>query len=91
MWVKTIKDYKDKETKELCLSSQNIVKEVSDERGKVLVEKGFVIEMIVKPKEETTTESPAEESAVEPKKEQSDEVVSDDDSLDGDTEDVVSE
>lgn len=65
MWVKTIKDYRDKETKEIFLSSQNIVREISDERGKELLEKGFVIEMIVKPKDMTPAEEISADESVE--------------------------
>ena len=51
MWIKTIKDYKDKETKDIHRASEQVVREVNDERGSELVAKGFAVEMIVSTKE----------------------------------------
>ena len=51
MWIKTIKDYKDKETKDIHRASEQVVREVNDERGSELVAKGFAVEMIVLIKE----------------------------------------
>ena len=51
MWIKTIKDYKDKETKDIHRASEQVVREVNDERGSELVTKGFAVEMIVSTKE----------------------------------------
>lgn len=43
MWVKTIKDYKDRETKEIYRTTdKNPTREVSDERGEELIAKGVV-------------------------------------------------
>ena len=46
MLIKTIKDYRDKETKEIFRKSdKNPTREVSDERGAELVKLGYAIEI----------------------------------------------
>lgn len=83
MLVKTIKDYKDKETKLIFRTTDNcIIREVSDERGAELIAKGVVEEVKIeaktksksKKKEEVTAEvETVEEEAVEETEETSEE------------------
>jgi len=74
MLIKTIKDYRDKETKEIFRKSdKNPTREVSDERGAELVKLGYAIEIHKKTaqkksKKEELSEEPAvsEETTEEP-------------------------
>ena len=66
MLVKTIKDYTDRETKQVFrVTDKNPTRKVSDERGAELIAKGVAIEVVdkkkAKPVEEPT--EPKEETA----------------------------
>jgi len=69
MWIKTIKDYKDKETKDIHRASEQVVREVSDERGCELVTKGFAVEMLVSIKEVENNKAKANKENAKKKQE----------------------
>ena len=45
MLIKTIKDYRDKETKEVFRKTDKTPREVSEERGAELIELGYAVEV----------------------------------------------
>ena len=62
MLIKTIKDYTDRETKEIYrVTDKNPTRKVSDERGAELIAKGVAIEVVnKKEKKAKQVEEPAE-------------------------------
>ena len=62
MLIKTIKDYTDRETKEIYrVTDKNPTRKVSDERGAELIAKGVAIEVVnKKEKKAKRVEEPAE-------------------------------
>lgn len=66
MLVKTIKDYKDKETKLVFRTTDNcIIREVSDERGAELIAKGVVEEVKIEAKTKSKSKKKEEEVAAD--------------------------